>query len=93
MKKISKIPNKPFVKFTEAEKQEFKPISVGWKDEGRTGPVWVEFAEKEKTVLGGMQNVSRDYQQEVIRNEVYTSWFSYSQAEKIAERLGVKIGY
>lgn len=65
---------------------------LAWKHEGRQGPLYVVFKQKEKTMLGS-NNVIRNYEDGFIGSggHAYAAWFTESRAHQIAKSLGKKL--
>jgi hypothetical protein len=89
------IPKKAWVDFTPEEKKKFQPHikAIVWKQEGRVGPVWVEFDQIEKDEVFGDSPVSINYQNGMKmsgEDRHFAAWFKPEQAEKIAKAMGVK---
>ena len=85
-----------WVSLSAADKAKLLPEvkSVGWKDEGRFGPVYVEFKKEIKGVFGGKDNLSINYQNSDLKHsgseKFYANWLTMAQAAKIAKQLKTK---
>jgi hypothetical protein len=89
--------NKAWVDFTAEEKKIFQPHikSVSWKQEGNSGPVWVNFDIPEyDKFMKEWGTASCNYADSTSMGDgsgrKYSKWFSYSKAEKIARDLNVE---
>lgn len=85
------IPQKAFADFTDAEKNQHPPTKLVWKHEGSAGPVYVQFAAKEKDFFQQDKPAMRNYANgmESFDKRYFAKWYTRAQAIKLAKQLKV----
>lgn len=102
MKEIADIVQKGlklgFSRLTRAEKNKLPIKKFGWKEEGDSGPLFVEIDFKvEDKFMGGMKNAVMNYTNSSRKkygsdsDEYFAAWYPRSKGEKIAREFGMRL--
>lgn len=91
-----KIPNKAYLDFTPEEKSRIPIKALGWKHEGKYGPLWVIFESLEwddfwQKDVEATRNYKDSEDSVNIDDTPYAEWYSFKKAEKIAYRMSVPL--
>jgi len=87
------VPDKAWSSLSKKEQADLLPLvkNLSWKHEGRQGPLYVVFKQKEKTMLGS-DNVIRNYEDGFVGgSHTFAAWFTESRAHQIAKSMGKEL--